>query len=405
MTAGARLRAAIAGLALGASLVASAVTAQAAGCRNTANFDRWLADFKAEARAQGISAHAISSALDGMTYAPEIVRKDRAQGVFSQSFLTFSDRMVAKYRMQHGAKRMKTYAKIFAALEREYGVPAPVITAFWGLETDFGANIGDLPVLRSLATLAYDCRRPELFRPQLMDALRLIDHGDLTARQMVGAWAGELGQLQFLPSDYMRLAVDYDGDGRRDLLRSEADVLASGARLIKDFGWHAGEPWLEEVRVPRSMPWEQADLSIRLPRSQWKSWGVTRADGSALPGDGTPVALLLPMGRNGPAFIAYRNFDIYLEWNQSFVYATTAAYFATRLAGAPPRSRGNAEVTALSAAETKQLQQLLVSKGYDVGGVDGTIGAMTRAAVRSVQQQLGLPADAYPTPDLLARLR
>lgn len=378
--------------------------AQAAGCRNTGNFDRWLADFRQEAKAQGITSRTIRSALDGLTYAPEVVRKDRAQGVFSQSFLKFSGRMVAKYRMQHGALRMKKYAKTFAALEREYGVPAPIITAFWGLETDFGANIGDLPVLRSLATLAFDCRRPELFRPQLMDALRIIDHGDLAASQMIGAWAGELGQMQFLPSDYYKLAVDYDGDGRRDLLRSVPDVLASTARLIREFGWHRGEPWLEEVRVPGQMPWEEADLAIRHPRSSWKKWGVTRPDGSALPSDGTEVALLLPMGRNGPAFIAYRNFDIYLEWNQSFVYATTAAYFASRLAGAPPRRAGNAEVTPLSAAQTKQLQRVLERKGYDVGGVDGTIGAKTRAAVRAVQKKLGLPADAYPTPDLLARL-
>ena len=348
---------------LALSLGSAGAHAQAASCRNTGNFDRWLADFKKEAKAQGISARTIAQALDGMTFAPEVIRKDRAQGVFSQSFLKFSDRMVAKYRMQHGAKRIKKYAKTFGALEREYGVPAAVITAFWGLETDFGANIGDLPVLRSLAALAYDCRRPELFRPQLMDALRIIDRGDLTAAQMIGAWAGELGQMQFLPSDYYNLAVDYDGDGRRDLLRSVPDVLASSARLIKEFGWHANEPWLEEVRVPRKMPWEEADLSIRHPRSQWKSWGVTRAGGGALPGDGTKVALLLPMGRNGPAFIAYRNFDIYLQWNQSFVYATTAAYFATRLNGAPRRRRGNGEVAPLSRAETKQLQQMLVNKG------------------------------------------
>lgn len=386
------------------ALGAANVGAQAASCRNTGSFDRWLADFKAEARAQGISERAIATALDGLTFAPEIVRKDRAQGVFSQSFLKFSDRMVAKYRMQHGAKRIKTYAKTFTALEREYGVPAAVITAFWGLETDFGANIGDLPVLRSLATLAFDCRRPELFRPQLMDALRIIDRGDLTAAQMIGAWAGELGQMQFLPSDYYKLAVDYDGDGRRDLLRSTPDVLASSARLINSHGWHAGEPWLEEVRVPREMPWQEADVTIKHPRSKWKAWGVTRVDGSALPGDGAEVALLLPMGRNGPAFIAYRNFDVYLQWNQSFIYATTAAYFATRLAGAPPRRRGNGEVTPLSADQTKQLQRLLERKGYDVGGVDGTIGAKTRAAVRSVQAQLGLPADSYPTPDLLARI-
>lgn len=376
----------------------------AAGCQNTGSFDRWLQDFRAEALASGLSQRTVSSALDGLRYDPGIVRKDRAQSVFSQAFLEFSNRMVAPYRMQTGTKLLKKHADEFRELERQYGVPGPVIVGFWGLETDFGANIGNLPVLNSLATLAFDCRRPELFRDQLMAALKIIERGDLRADQMIGAWAGELGQLQFLPKDYYELAVDYNGNGRVDLLREVPDVLASGAKLIKSHGWRAGEPWLVEVRVPRSMPWEEAGLETHHAESKWSQWGVTQRDGAPLKQTGLESSLLLPMGLNGPAFLAYPNFDVYLQWNQSFVYATTAAYFATRLAGAPPRFEGNGKVDVLSFDETKQLQRILQGRGYDVGGVDGMIGANTRASVRDVQAKLGEPVDGYPTKSLLRRL-
>jgi len=367
-------------------------------------FDRWLADFRREAAAEGISRGTIDAALSGARFEQSVVNRDRAQGVFSQTFLEFAGRMVAAYRLQQGAAELKKNAGTFARIERDFGVPGPVIVAFWGLETDFGANIGDFPTLNALATLAYDCRRPEKFQPQLMDALRIIDRGDLRAGEMRGAWAGELGQMQFLPSDYFRSAVDYDGDGRRDLLRSKSDALASTASLLAYHGWRRGEPWLQEVRVPGNLPWAEAGLDVRHPRAQWARWGVTQANGQPLPADGASAALLLPMGRNGPAFLAYRNFDVYLRWNQSLVYATTAAYFATRLAGAPPVSRGR-PVASLSGSETKELQRLLTALGYDVGKVDGIIGEKTRESVRAVQTKLGMPPDSYPTKELLARLR
>jgi membrane-bound lytic murein transglycosylase B len=220
---------------------------------------------------------------------------------------------------------------------------------------------------------------------------------------MVGAGAGEIGQMQFVPTYYDSLAVDYDGDGKRNLVKSAPDVLASSANLLKHHGWRAGEPWLEEVRVPSQMPWEEADLAIKHPRSTWAGFGVTRADGAALPADAMQASLLLPMGRRGPAFLAYPNFDVYTQWNQSLVYATTAAYFATRLAGAPPLNRGNAE--APSREQVQEAQKILTALGYDVGKADGVIGAGTRAAVKAVQQKLGLPADSYPDPTFLAALK
>ncbi|MCR4283612.1 MAG: peptidoglycan-binding protein, partial [Bauldia sp.] len=243
-----------------------------------------------------------------------------------------------------------------------------------------------------------------LFRRQLLAAIKIIDRGDLTAAEMRGPWAGEMGQVQFLAEHYLNYGVDFDGDGRVNMMTSAADSLASAANYLKALGWRRGEPWLQEVRLARELPWEQADLTVKLPLSQWAAWGVTLADGKPLPGKGPDASLHLPMGRNGPAFLAYPNFDVYLEWNNSLVYSTTAAYFAARLAGAPKVSSGSG-VDLLSPAEVKELQRLLKARGYDVGKVDGIIGASTRAAVKDVQVKLGLPADSYPSKQLLAKLR
>lgn len=373
-------------------------------CHPEGSFEGWLQSFRSEAANSGISQDAIAAGLNGVRFDPEIVKKDRAQGVFSQTFLEFSDRMVAQYRLDQGRANLKKYKSVFDRIEQKYGVPGAVISSFWGLETDFGANIGSGPTLISLATLAYDCRRPDLFRKQLLAALVIIDRGDLSAGEMRGPWAGELGQLQFLPMHYVEYGVDFDGDGHINLLKSSPDALASAANYMAHLGWRGGEPWLQEVNVPNDLPWEQADIAIKLPRSQWVQWGVKAAHGNALPSDTLPASLLLPMGRNGPAFLVYRNFDVYLEWNNSLVYSTTAAYFATRLAGAPRVGRGKAAVAGLNLAQTKQLQTALAKRGYDVGKIDGIIGAQTRAAVKDVQLRLGLPADSYPTADLLSRL-
>jgi lytic murein transglycosylase len=391
---------AIAALAL-MSALSLPVEASAAPCGG--GFAKWLEDFKAEARRDGISPRIIASALDDVSFDQSVINKDRAQSVFSQSFLQFSDRMVAKYRLNKGEQLIAKNRALFDRIEKQFGVPAPVIVAFWGLETDFGANQGNMPTLRSLATLAYDCRRPEKFRAELLDALRILQHGDLSPQEMRGPWAGELGQMQFVPTVYQKYAVDYDGDGRRDLRRSTPDALASTASYLKGLGWRRGEPWLEEVKVPAELPWDQADLAIEHPRSKWAQWGVRLANGKALPKDGLEASLLLPMGRHGPAFLAYQNFRVYLEWNQSLVYSTTAAYFATRLAGAPAVSRGSGAPD-FGYARTKELQRLLKRAGYEVGEADGKLGSQTRAAVKQAQKKFGLPADSYPSEELLVRL-
>lgn len=391
------------GAALAALLSAGAAGAQS--CNPAKSFGAWAQDMKREAVAAGISRETVASVMDSVAFDPKIIGRDRAKAVFAQDFLTFSGRMVSSNRMQVGAQKLKQHAATFERIEREFGVPAPVIVAFWGLETDFGANSGDSPILGALATLAYDCRRPEMFRDQLLAAMRILDRGDLTRDQMVGAWAGELGQTQFLPTHYLEFGVDYDGNGHVDLKGSVPDVLGSTARLVQHYGWRAGEPWLREVDVPDEMSWQEADLTIRHPVSQWAKWGVTLPGGKPLPQGNTQTALILPMGRNGPAFLAYPNFDAYTQWNQSLVYATTAAYYATRLAGAPAYHKGKPGLAKYSLNETRELQTLLVGLGYDVGDTDGIIGEKTRQAIRQAQIKFGLPADSYPSDDLFRRLR
>ncbi|WP_020393777.1 lytic murein transglycosylase [Thiolinea disciformis] len=383
-------------------LFSVASTSAWADCRSP-DFDAWLSDFKQEAAASGISAATLDNALTNIRPDPSVIQRDRSQGVFAQTFLEFSSKKVNSNRMNLGRANIAKNGALFSRIEQQFGVPAEILAAFWGLETDFGAVTGDFPTIRSLVTLAHDCRRPDLFRPELMHALQLVQKGDQTPASMRGAWAGELGQMQFIPSSYNKFGIDFDGDGHRDLIHSRADALASGASMLRNYGWRAGEPWLREVRVPKDMDWSLARLDNKLPISEWAAQGVTTPSGKALNGGGS-AALLLPMGRLGPAFLAYPNFDVLLQWNESTVYTTTAAYFATRLAGAGAMSPGNGLVPKLSLNQVRDLQARLQARGMNVGKIDGIIGEQTRAAVRSVQKQLGLPADGYPDPSLLSKL-
>ncbi len=377
-------------------------------------FDRFLAELKQQAVAAGVSQRALSESAPYLVYDQGIVNRDRGQRVFGQIFTEFAGRMAAPYRMQQGQQHIKTYAAAFARAEKEYGVPPAVIAAFWGLESDFGANMGNLHTLPSLVSLAYDCRRSEMFQNETIAALRIIERGDLVPSEMVGSWAGELGQTQFLPTHYFNYAVDYDGDGHRNLLRSAPDVIGSTANYIANgLKWRRGEPWLQEVRVPQnspssfpsSFPWDQADLTIKLPRSKWAQLGVTYPDGKPLANDDMPASLLLPMGQMGPAFLAYANFAAYTEWNNSLIYSTTAGYLAARIAGSPPMLRPAVPVVQLPFNEIKELQGLLVRAGFNVGKVDGVLGQASRSAVKAMQVKFALPADSWPTAELLARMR
>jgi len=392
-------------LAVGMLLAALAQPAMAARCRNTGSFEVWLAKFKSDAVAQGISPQVLAAAAPDLVFDPAIIRRDQGQAVFNQTFLQFSDRMVGGYRIPNGLAKIKAHAALFEEVEKKYGVPAPVLTAFWGLESDFGANFGNFRILKALATLAYDCRRPDFFREQLLDALRIVQRGDQRMEDMIGDWAGEFGGMQFTASDYLKNAIDFDGDGRRDLIKSIPDTLASAANFLTTLGWRRGEPWLQEVTVPENLPWQEADLNIQHPVSQWAAWGVKPAHGSLAKGD-LPASLILPMGRHGPAFLAYPNFKAFLGWNSAMVYSTTVAYFATRLAGAPNVSHtGATTVQPLTTEQMMELQRLLAKAGYNVGEADGKLGSATRDAVKKAQLKTGLPADSYPTAELLAKLR
>jgi lytic murein transglycosylase len=393
---------------LGAVAIAAALatpSGAAPRCRNTGSFEAWLAGFKKEAAAQGVSQRAISAALDGVTFDPAIIRRDSGQGVFQQSFQQFAGRMAGGGRYQIGLKQLKANAALLSRIEQRFGVPPPVVVALWGLESDYGAYKGGIyQIIKSVATLAYDCRRPDFFRKQLMGAVRIVERGDLRPEQMIGNWAGELGPTQFTPSDYFEHGVDFDGDGRVDMIHSVPDALASAANLLKSFGWQRGQPWLQEVRVAARIPWEESGLDKQHPRSQWVKWGVTAAHGQ-LPADNLPASLILPMGHLGPAFLAYPNFKAYIEWNAAIVYSTTAAYFATRLAGAPPFGPGNGQPVVLTTAQVQELQRLLIARRLLTGEADGRLGSATRAAVKQAQIKVGLPADAYPTAELIERLR
>ena len=389
-------------LALTLSLLLSGSTLAAAQ-QCGGDFGAFLQGVRAEAEAKGLSAGAIDAAVADMRQDPKVLAADRAQGVFAQDWQQFATRMVNGYRLQQGKENLQKYASVLSRIETETGVPGPVIAAFWGLETDYGAVLGNFDTLAALATLAHDCRRPELFRPHLLAAIEIVDRGYLTPSEMKGAWAGEIGQTQLLPEEYLEFGTDGDGNGRIDLRQDAADVLFTTGKYIQSLGWRGGEPWLEAVQVPSEFPWDRAALVNKEPRANFAELGVTKADGSALPSDQLPASLILPMGRGGPAFLAYPNFDIYLKWNKSLVYSLTAAYFSTRLAGASPVDMGNPQ-PGLDLEGTKQLQQRLTDLGYDTGGIDGIIGENTRAAVRKEQMRLGLPADGWPTPDLLRAL-
>jgi lytic murein transglycosylase len=391
----------VAGLA-GAALAGPALAAPR--CENTGSFDAWLAQFKKDAVAQGISPKVLAAAAPYLTFDESVIKRDAGQAVFQRTFLDFANRLIGGPRNPNGRAKMKEHAALFARIEKTYGVPPEVIAAVWGLESDYGALFGKFKILPSLATLAYDCRRGDQFRVELVDALRIVQRGDQHVDEMNGNWAGEFGGMQFTPSNYIKYGVDFDGDGRRDLIKSVPDTLASAANYLHQIGWRRGEPWLQEVRVPANMPWQEADLDIQHPRAQWVKWGVRAAHG-ALPQDNMSASLILPMGREGPAFLAYPNFKVFIDWNSAYVYSTTVAYFATRLGGAPPVSEEGAKrVKSLTTEQMMDLQEQLAKRGHDVGKVDGRLGSGTRKAVKAMQLKYGMPADSWPTAELIARL-
>ncbi|MFO7806593.1 MAG: lytic murein transglycosylase [Paracoccaceae bacterium] len=357
---------------------------------------------KAQAIAEGVPPSAADSFFAGAQIDSEVIAADRRQGVFQLDFVTFSRRLISQNRIDNGNAMSQRYDDTFDRIESEYGIPRGVLLAFWAFETDYGQVQGDFNTRDALLTLAHDCRRPELFRPQLIAGIKLHARGDFDVNTTEGAWAGEIGQLQKLPKEILEQGVDGDGDGRVDLRNSAPDALMTGAQVLSSLGWQANEPWLQEIDVPSDFNLSLTGLDTELTIADWTDLGVTPRSGS-LPAQDKTASVLLPVGREGPAFLAYPNFSVYFEWNQSFVYVATAAYFATRLEGAPVFDTGTFS-EGLSGEEVTRLQEKLQARGYDVGGSDGIIGAMTRDAVQKEQERLGFPADAWPTRELLNAL-
>ncbi len=365
------------------------------------NFNAFVQGLKVEAVQKGHAQSTVDAFFRSVRQDQRTLRADRAQGIFNIGFTEFSRRVISQNRIDNGRRNAQRFDAIFDEIERRWGLDREVMLAFWALETDFGSFQGDYNTVNSLVTLSHDCRRPELFRPQVFAAIELFENGDLDPTTTTGAWAGEIGMFQMLPEDILTKGIDGDGDGHVYLKTSQADALMSGANMLSSFGWKPNDPWLQEVNVPSQMAWEDAGLHTTKSGAEWARLGVTPRWGE-IRGD-LQASLILPKGRNGPAFLGYPNFQVYFEWNQSFVYVTSAAYFATRLAGAPVFNPGNPSPV-LGEGEMKALQTKLAARGHDVGNIDGILGAGTRGAVRAEQLRLGLPADAWPTRELLNSL-
>jgi len=366
------------------------------------SFSGFVSGLKSEAISRGHDQNTVDRFFASAQLDQKVLRADRSQGVFQRPFVDFSRRLISQDRINRGRQNADRYTETFARIERDFGVSRSVLLAFWAFETDYGAFQGDFNTLNALVTLSHDCRRPELFRPQVFAALELYENGDFDPVRTTGAWAGEIGMVQMLPEDIIKNGVDGDGDGHVYLKTSAQDALMSGGKMLQTFGWRAGEPWLQEVTLPADMDWGLTGLHTSKTARDWQALGVTARSGAFTRSD-LPSSIIIPQGRKGPAFIAYPNFNVYFKWNQSFTYVLTAAYFATRLDGAPVYNAGNPE-TGLNSDQMKALQRKLQSRGHDVGNIDGILGAGTRAAVRAEQERLGMPVDAWPTPALLNRL-
>lgn len=376
------------------------VLSAAAPCGGS--FNAFIDDMEAEAIGKGHDRQTVKDFFRTAQQDPKVLRADRGQGFFQRPFVDFSQRLISQNRIDHGKRNARKYASVFDRIERDYGVSRGVLLAFWAFETDYGAFQGDYNTLNALVTLAHDCRRPALFRPQVFAALELYEHGDFDPARTTGAWAGEIGMVQMLPRDILENGADGDGDGHVTLKTSAPDALMSGGRMLKHLGWRAGEPWIQEIVLPAGMDWSLTGLETEKTVAEWEALGIRARSGSLAAGS-MRASVLLPQGKDGPAFIAYPNFRVYFEWNQSFVYVMTAAYFATRLEGAPVYDTRSPQ-PGLDGPQMKLLQQKLQKRGHDVGKVDGILGAKTRSAVRVEQERLGLPVDAWPTPALLSRL-
>lgn len=368
-------------------------------------FEDWVAGFIARAAAAGLPEAKVRAALEGVSFRPEIVERDRNQSEFTRPLFQYIPIAVSEDRIAGGRRALRENEALFDRIEAEYGVDREVVVAIWGLESSFGANRGNVPTLPALATLAFDGRRGAFFETQLLAALRILAEGHVAPGAMVGSWAGAMGHTQFMPTAFEAHAVDFDGDGRRDIWGDDpADALASTAAYLADAGWTLGQPWGVEVVLPPGFDVLQARDTNRQSPDYWASLGVRGADGEVVPDHGSAV-ILLPAGAKGPAFMTFRNFNALERYNTADAYVIGVGHLADRLRGGPPLRAAWPEDPALSTAEKVELQERLTALGFDTLGVDGLMGPRTVNAVRNWQRAQGEVPDGYATPALLDRLR
>jgi membrane-bound lytic murein transglycosylase B len=381
---------------------AAPLTEEAA--RNEA-FARWVAGFREQARAAGVDEATLALAFDHARYVAPAVSADRAQPEFAKAVWDYVDGVATPQRVARGQDKLaQVRADVDAATQR-YGVPQAVIMGIWGIESDFGANYGDVPTLDALATLGFQGRREAWARGELMAALKILQAGDIPHERMIGSWAGAMGQTQFIPSAFLRYAVDADGDGKRDIWDSPADVAASTANFLAGSGWQPGLPWATEVRLPDGFDPARADDTLRQPAAQWAAEGVQSLDGTPLP-ELADAALLLPAGARGPAFLVGANFRALLRYNNSTSYALAVGVLAQRIAGGPGvQAAWPRELQPLTRGQVQAMQAALNQRGFTSGNPDGLMGPATRQALRQYQRSVEQPADGYPTVELLQRLQ
>ncbi|MQQ08496.1 lytic murein transglycosylase [Epibacterium sp. SM1979] len=369
-------------------------------------FDAWTRGFRTRARSQGISDRTLKRAFKGISYDADVIRRDRNQSEFTKTIWEYLDSAASDTRIKNGKSALREHRRTLERIEAHYGVPKEVVAAVWGLESAYGSYKGDNDVIQSLATLAYDGRRGRFFESQLIAALKILQAGDVAPRKMTGSWAGAMGHTQFIPTSYLAYAVDFTGDGKRDIWSDDpTDALASTAAYLAKFGWVKGQPWGVEVQLPRNFNFALASRKIQKSPADWAKLGVKGLDGRSVPNYGS-ASILLPAGGQGAAFMIFKNFAVIERYNTADAYVIGVGHLSDRLKGAGPiQAKWPRSDRALTFKERKEMQRRLTRAGFSTQGVDGKIGPNTIAAVRAYQASQGLTQDGYPSLSLLKSLR
>lgn len=373
----------------------------------TQSFSVWKKGFAELAQEKGIKKETLKTALDPVELDPSVQKLIAHQPEFTKSVWEYLDAAVSKSRVRQGRHLLAKHEKLLKKIEKQFGVQPQYLVAIWGLETSYGKNFGGHSVIRSLATLAYDSDRSEFYRKELLAALRIIEEGHVSNDRMIGSWAGAMGHTQFMPSTFMRYAINFDNNPKKDLWNSLEDVFASTANYLEKANWQAGQPWGIEVKLPKKVDWTLADPTTWLTLKEWSEQGVLHVDGRSLNHlDEKEARLFLPAGHNGPAFLVFKNFLAFKVYNNSDSYALAVGYLGDRIRGAREiQAKWPRKDVPLSFTQKEDLQYLLTVLGYDTGGVDGKIGPNTREALRNWQTEMGLPADGYVNEEILNLLR